>query len=289
MAISTSTASAMTSEQLLQFLIQPLEKRSVVLSSGVRIFDGVDLRVPRQASGTALAFTAENGEIPTADYDYTGEVTLLPSTMKSVKVIVPFSNELARSSDLDIFNALQDRMVTDVAAALDNAMTNGTAANEPKGILAASSATIAGTAVGSPTVDDLYDAVGAALAADVDTAGLRWMMHSRDYINLHKVKADTAGSYLIQPDPTRSGVQSLLGHPIVVNNRMPTTGGAGNESTIVLADFSQVAVARDLSPTVTVLRERYAEYDQTALRVTARYDLGFLNEAAIVRLNGVTP
>lgn len=280
----------MTSEQLLQFLIQPLEKRSVILSSGVRIFDGVDLRVPRQASGTALAFTAENAQVPSVDYDYTGEVTLLPSTMKSVKVIVPFSNELARSSDLDIFAALQDRMVTDVAAALDNAFTNGTAANEPKGILAASSATVAGTAVGSPTVDDLYDAVGAALAADVDAANLRWMMHSRDFINLHKVKASTAGTYLIQPDPTRPGVQSLLGYPVTINNRMPINGGAGsNQSTIVLADFSQIAVARDQSPTVTVLRERFSDYDQTALRVTARYDLGFLNEAAIVRLNGVTP
>ena len=51
---------------------------------------------------------------------------------------------------------------------------------------------------------------------------------------------------------------------------------------MTLADMSQVAVARDLAPTVKVLTERYADYDQQALRVVARYDAKPLNAEAVV-------
>jgi HK97 family phage major capsid protein len=208
-----------------------------------------------------------------------------------------WSNELGRSAVIDLGNALQDRLVTDVAAAIDEAFTNGTAVNAPVGLLAgtafSANTTSAGTAVGKPTVDDLYDALGAALSADVDPDGLRWMMHSRDLITLHKLRAGGSttadGAYLLQPDPTSPAQFRLLGYPVILNQRMPINGGTGtNESTIVLGDFSQIAVARDLSPQVTILPERFADFDQTAIRVVARYDMKPLNPAAIVTLTGVT-
>jgi HK97 family phage major capsid protein len=299
MAIATASAQALSQEVIQRILVQPLEKRSVWLSSGVRIFDtdGSPIRVPKQAAGTALPFTGENTEIPEADYNYDNEITLLPSSMKSVKVITRWSNELGRSSVLDLGNALQDRLVTDVAAAIDNAFTNGTAANAPIGMLAGTAfstgTTTAGTAVGAPSVDDLYDALGAALSADVDPNGLRWMMNSRDLISLHKLRAGgsttTDGAYLLQPDPTSPAQFRLLGYPVILNQRMPVTGGtATNESSMVLADFSQIAVARDLAPQVTILRETFADYDQTAIRVVARYDMKPLNPASVVFLKNVT-
>ena len=52
----------------------------------------------------------------------------------------------------------------------------------------------------------------------------------------------------------------------------------------MLADFSQIAVARDMAPSVTVLRERYADYDEQALRVVARYDVKPLNAEAVVKI-----
>ncbi len=55
----------------------------------------------------------------------------------------------------------------------------------------------------------------------------------------------------------------------------------------MLADMSKVAVARDTNPSVTVLTERYAEFDQIGLRVTARYDAAPLLPEAIVVLRGV--
>lgn len=59
-----------------------------------------------------------------------------------------------------------------------------------------------------------------------------------------------------------------------------------DEGTAVLADMSNVAIARDLAPSVTVLNERYAEYDLIGLRVTTRYDLGLLHPEAVIVLTG---
>jgi HK97 family phage major capsid protein len=40
--------------------------------------------------------------------------------------------------------------------------------------------------------------------------------------------------------------------------------------------------------TVTILAERYGDYDQIGIRVTARFDIGLLNAEGVVVLNGVT-
>jgi HK97 family phage major capsid protein len=89
----------------------------------------------------------------------------------------------------------------------------------------------------------------------------------------------------LQPDITESGQFRLFGAPVIVTARIPfvtTTTKA------ILADFSQIAVARDLAPSVTILKERYAEFDQQAVRVVTRFDAAPLNPQAIVRLDGIT-
>ena len=176
--------------------------------------------------------------------------------------------------------------MTDVATALDKALINGTAANEPQGILHYSGVTVAGSAVGTATTDSLYTAVQAAYDANVAIESTRWMMTPRDYFAIHKLK-DGDGRYLISPNPALGGSSTLLGLPVTVTSRIPggTTGGT---TTVVLADFSQIAVAREQSPSVTVLDQTFAEYDQVGLRVTARFDAKPLNPAAVVHLRGIT-
>lgn len=61
------------------------------------------------------------------------------------------------------------------------------------------------------------------------------------------------------PDPTADGVFGLFGLfglfgiPVTVTNRIPIAGTTGNPSSVILADFSQIAVARDLAPSVKIL------------------------------------
>ena len=52
--------------------------------------------------------------------------------------------------------------------------------------------------------------------------------------------------------------------------------------------FSQVAVARDQAPSVKILDQTFGDFDQQALRVTARYDAAPLNAQAVVVLSGIT-
>ena len=112
-------------------------------------------------------------------------------------------------------------------------------------------------------------------------------MPSRTFIALRKLK-DSGGTYL-QPDVTADAPFRLLGIPVTVTNRIPTNGGAGtNETSVVLADFSQIAVACDLAPSVKLLDQTYADFDQQAIRVVARYDAAPLNPSAVIVLRGVT-
>lgn len=295
MAVSTASAPELTAEQVQKILILPLEDKSVILSSGVRNFptNGSPVRIPKLGGPVAdPGFTGENELIPECDVDF-GEVLLMPETMKSIKVITRFSNEMARQAIVALDAVLQARLVKDVADKIDQAFISGdgndggAAFTSPLGLLS-----MAGVqnmaAVGVPTLDDLHDADGLVLGADVDPSKVRWFLTSRDFIALRKIK-DTQQRYQIQPDPTQAGVYVLLGHPVTITNRIPANGGGGtNESSIILADMSQVAVASDLAPSVTILRERYADYDQQALRVVTRYDIAPLNAEAIIVMRGVT-
>ena len=69
----------------------------------------------------------------------------------------------------------------------------------------------------------------------------------------------------------------LFGIPVTVTNKLP-------EGKAVLADTSQIAVARDMAPSVTILSERSADYDQIGIRVVTRYDLGLLHPEAVIVL-----
>jgi len=140
-------------------------------------------------------------------------------------------------------------------------------------------------AVGTITLDHIVDAWALALAANVDVNSLRWFMRSETFTRLRKIKGGTGlNSYVLNADATKAGALTLWGMPVTVTNRIPT----GATVKAVLADFSQIAVARDLAPSVTILRERFGDQDSQAIRVVTRYDAKPVNPTAIVRLDGIT-
>lgn len=286
-ASGTATAE-LTATQVQKILVQPLEQASVFLAAGPRIFDTAGpLRIPKAPTVQAVSFVGENEEIPELNPDF-GEVELMPSTMKSLKTLTRYSNELARQSVVALDAALKDRLVGDVAAAIDTQLlsASGDGTTTPKGLFAWSGTQ--SVAVGGPlTLDVLLDAWGLALAANVNLAGLRWVMQPGDFVKLRKVK-DSDGRYLLQPDPTADGVFRLWGAPVLVTARVPNTTGGSPTGRAALLDFSQVAVARDAAPTVKVLDQLFGQYDQQAIRVTARYDAAPLNPQAVVTLTGIT-
>lgn len=287
MAASTTTASELTAEQVQSILVRPLEDASQFLAAGPRIFDtdGSPVRIPKLGATEEPSWHGENEQIDEVEQNF-DEITLLPSTMKSVKTLTRYSNELARQSVIALDAALRERQVRAVADKLDHAFIHGDggspAGTEPVGFLnydGVQDLPVDGTL----ELDDLLDAWGLAPAANVNMGALRWWMRPETFTPLRKVK-DGEERYQLQPDPTSDGVFRLFGAPVTITSRIPSSDGS---TTVALADFSQIAVARDQSPTVKILDQTFGDWDQMAIRVTARYDAAPMNPEAVVLLTGV--
>lgn len=285
MAVDTQNTSALTRDQVRVMLTEPLTRFSAFLSAGPTFYDtdGSRVRVPRGFTDQSDEIRAnnwhgENEQINEVDQDTGDELTLLPDTMKSIKTLTRFSNELARQAIVSLEQALQNRLVRDVASAFDKQFLSdqGDGITTPMGMFAWPGVeTIDAVEF---DLDTIMDGYGLFLGNFGHTDGLRLFIRSDDYMTLRKLK-DSDGRYLLQPDMSSGGiVVPALGATLAVSNHIPTGQAA-------LVNMSSVAVARDLAPSVTLLTERYADYDQQAIRVVARYDAGLEDNRAMVKFN----
>lgn len=278
---STTNATELVAEQVANILVRPLEDVSRFLAAGPRIFDTAGpLRIPKMGTATAPAWHGQNEQITEVDPDF-DEVHLLPSTMKSVKTLTRYSNELSRQSVVSLDAALRDRLVKDVADTMDTQLfsATGDGITLPRGLFAYEDVQNIDVD-GALALDTLLDAQGLALAANVDLVRTRWVMSSDQFVALRKVK-DTTERYVIEPDVTQAGGYRLFGSPVIISNRLPAGAAA-------LVDFSQIAVARDVAPSVKILDQTFGDYDQQAIRVVMRLDAAPLNPEAVITLTGIT-
>lgn len=284
MALNSTNTPELTAEQVATILTEPLEAESVFLAAGPRIFDTAGpLRVPTLPSpaSESLTFVGQGEKIPEHDYDF-NEVGLMPSTMKSVKVLTRFSNELARQSVVALDTVLQARMVADVAAKIDAQFLSATGdgITTPKGLFAWTG-TQNVKVTGALSLDSILDAQGLALASNVNPDGLTLFIRSSDYMDVRKLK-DNDGRYLIQPDAQAGGlVVPLLGAKVKVSNRVPANRAA-------LVDMTKVAVARDVAPQVKILDQTFGDTDEQAVRVVTRVDAAPLTPEAVITFT-ITP
>lgn len=273
MAIGTNGASALIAEQVSTMLVTPLEAASVVLGAGTTIINSsAPVRVPTIGTYTPTGWVGENELIPEGDATF-GEISLMPTDRKSIKTIVRVSNELIRSSSIGVSAALQTRMVNDVREALDTALLTGDGADNTVTGLVNQAGVLTG-AYDPNNLDSVLDGVALMAAEEVTPTAL--LVNAGDYITMRKVK-DADGRPLIQPDLTSAAQYQLHGVRVIATNKLPA-------GTAVLADMSKVIVVRDIDPTIDVLTERYAEFDQTAIRVRTRYDLGLSHPQGVAVL-----
>lgn len=274
MSLGTGDIAELLNDQVASLLVQPLEAQSVVLSSGVRLFDSAGvLRIPKLTGSSAVGYVAENAEIPSTHSTSFDEVVLMPTDRKSIKVIERFSRESVRQSVIGLDAVLKARLVKVVGDQLDAELLAGTGASDGiTGIINQSDVTTGDFDPSDP--DSLLDAIGSLNAKEVTPN--RWFVNGSDFVTLRKVK-DKQDRYILESDITKDATYRLFGIPVTVTNKL-------SEGTAILADTSNIAVVRDTAPSITVLSERYAEYDQLGLRVTTRYDLGLLHPEAVAVL-----
>lgn len=273
MATGSTNANSLIQEQVASFLVQPLEKASVILNAGATLFDSSEpLRIPTITERFNPAWVGENELIP-EDEVTTGEISLMPTNRKSIKVITRVSNELIRMATVSVSSVLEQRIVSDVRLKLDDALLSGDGLdNSITGLLKQPGVTTGAFDATKP--DTIIDGIGALNALEVTPN--RIIVSGADFTSLRKLK-DASGRYLLTPDITAGAVGSLFGIPVSVTNKL----AAG---TAIVADMSAIAVVRDIDPRVDILNERYADYDQVGIRVVTRYDLGLIRPYAVAVL-----
>lgn len=284
MAHSSSTAPELTREQVRTILTKPLETASAFLGSGPTVIDTAGpLRMPFAPEPTdpaELEWTGENELIPELDHEF-GEMSLMPSTMKSIKVLTRFSNELTRQTFVSLDAALRARLVADVAAKVDAQLfsADGDGITTPRGMFAWTGTQDVPVG-GALKLDAILDGQALALSANVDPSRLRLFLRPSDYMALRALK-DGDKRYMLEPDATAGAVSRVLGLPVTVSPRIP-------EGRAALADMAHVVVARDVAPSVKLLDQTFAQYDQQALRVVTRFDAAPTAPEAVVTFSGIT-
>ena len=276
----TSGNSTLIQSQVASLLVQPLEQASTFLAAGPVVLDSSSpVRVPRIANGVTAGFIAEGSQISDGDVAF-DEVTLLPSTLKGLKVLVKLSNELIRTSVVGLESVLQTRLVTDVASALDAALWDGTgSSNTIKGILRAS-----GIATGTLDLtdpDSLIDGLAAAQGNKVTPS--HWVMTSASFAALRKLKVgETDARYLFDPATIQNGTElRLLGLPVILTDNIPAVS---TKNRVALVDFSKVVVARDVNAEVKILDQTFGDCDSIGIRVVSRWDTALLQAKAVTLL-----
>lgn len=278
---TTSNNATLIASQVQQLLVTPLEQQSTFLAAGPQIIDSnQQVRIPRIVSGTTAGFVGEGQLISDGSVTF-DEVTALPSTLESIKVWLPVSNELLRGSAVKGLDAiLKARLVTDVANALDAALWDGAgASNTIKGILKQTG--IVAGALDLADVDSLIDALATAQGNFVSPT--HWVMTPASFAAFRKIKVGAADArYVIDPQTVQNGTSfQLLGLPVVITNHIPDVAG---KARVALVDFSKVAVIRDNNSEVYLAKDTLANYDTQAIRVTTRFDVALLQPKAVTVL-----
>lgn len=279
----TSDNSTLIQSQVASLLVQPLEQASTFLAAGPVVLDSSSpVRVPRIAHGVTAGFVAEGAQISDGDVAF-DEVTLLPSTLKGLKVLVKLSNELIRTSVVGLESVLRTRLVTDVANALDAALWDGAGtSNTIKGILRQTG--IATGTLDLTDADSLIDGWATAMASKVSPT--HWVMTSASFAALRKLKTATdSAQYLIDPSTIQDGTAlRLFGLPVIITDNIPNTGTAPAKARVALVDMSKVVVARDVNAEVKILDQTWGDYDSIGIRVVSRWDTALLQAKAVTLL-----
>ncbi len=276
----TSGNSTLIQSQVASLLVQPLEQASTFLAAGPVILDSSSpLRVPRIVNGVTAGFVAEGAQITDGDVAF-DEVTLLPSSLKGLKVLVKLSNELIRTSVVGLEAVLRTRLVTDVAHALDAALWDGAgASNTVKGILRQTGIATGTLNLADP--DSLID--GLATAQGNKVTPTHWVMTAASFAAIRKVKI-AAGSkqYVVDPTTIQNGTElRLLGLPVIITDNIPN---ASSKARVALVDMSKVVVARDVDAEVKILDQTWGDYDSIGIRVVSRWDTALLQAKAVTLL-----
>ena len=202
-------------------------------------------------------------------------------TIKKLGALVKLSNELLNDSGVNLDAFINALIARATAKELDNQIINGSG-SPFTGILNASGtvSVVSGTALANVAeYDDLIN-VETALSDDY-ALDPKWILHRNVFKVIRKWK-DSTGRPL---DVVDAKAKEIDGIPYIRTERAPSDTATASAPILIYGDPANVFVARRQNLTMQVLKEKYADTDQTGLKFIARYGIQVMAPQAFVILH----
>lgn len=274
-----------------------LRPRVVIRNMGARSVPMPDgnLTMRKQTGSSTAGYVGERTPAPVTDLT----VGDLKMTAKTLRALVPITNQLIRRASFGVDAMVRDDLVTSAAIKEDQQFLRGTgSATAPAGLRSLLLAGNVLTMTANPTLTTVTADLGRlrlrVINANVPMAKCGWVMSPRTKLFLETLRD---GNGNIAFPSVENG--TLYGYPIGVSTSVPDNLGAGgNESEIYFGDFEQFLIGDTYQVTLAASTE--AAYDdngtirsafsndETVVRLIEEHDTQLRYDSAFAVLTGVT-
>lgn len=274
-----------------------LRPRVVIRNMGARSVPMPDgnLTMRKQTGSSTAGYVGERTPAPVTDLT----VGDLKMTAKTLRALVPITNQLIRRASFGVDAMVRDDLVTSAAIKEDQQFLRGTgSATAPAGLRSLLLAGNVLTMTANPTLTTVTNDLGRlrlrVINANVPMAKCGWIMSPRTKLFLETLRD---GNGNIAFPSVENG--TLYGYPIGVSTSVPDNLGAGgNESEIYFGDFEQFLIGDTYQVTLAASTE--AAYDdngtmrsafsndETVIRLIEEHDTQLRYDSAFAVLTGVT-
>jgi HK97 family phage major capsid protein len=274
-----------------------LRPRVTIRSMGARSVPMPDgnLTMRKQTGGTSAGYVGERDPAPVTDIT----VGNLNMSAKTLRALVPITNQLIRRAAFGVDAMVRDDLVTSAAIKEDQQFLRGIASpTAPAGlrslILAGNVLTITANPDLVKVTNDLGRLRLRVINANVPMAKCGYIMSPRTAMFLENLRDGNGNKAFPEVAEGRLGI-----YPIGVTTSVPDNLGAGtNESEIYFGDFEQFLIGD--THQVTLAASDSAAYDdngtirsafsndETVIRLIQEHDTQVRYDAAFAVLTGVT-
>lgn len=244
-------------------IIEKVKEMSPLFAMATHYNVGGTLTIPSYDASTQKITMAYATEFTAID-STSGKFTSISLTgfLAGARSLV--SKSLVNNSQFDLVPFVVRKMAEAAAYWIENQLINGTT-NKIEGLskVTASVTAASATAVTADELIDLQETI-----PDVYQGGCIWVMSKATRTAIRKLK-DGQGNYLLNKDATSRWGYTLFGKDVYISDNMPDM--AAGKRAILYLDPTGLAVKMTETPSVEVLREKYA--DQHAIGVICWMEL----------------
>lgn len=244
-------------------IIEKVKEMSPLFAMATHYNVGGTLTIPSYDGSTQKITMAYATEFTAID-STSGKFTSISLTGFLAGARSLISKSLVNNSQFDLVPFVVRKMAEAAAYWIENQLINGTT-NKIEGLskVTASVTAASATAVTADELIDLQETI-----PDVYQGGCIWIMSKATRTAIRKLK-DGQNNYLLNKDATSRWGYTLFGKDVYISDNMPDM--AAGKRAILYLDPTGLAVKMTETPSVEVLREKYA--DQHAIGVICWMEL----------------